>query len=82
MIMKYKDFKVMSQSEMKKVMGGNATISCYLKGAASCTSPTGVPYGGNTPCEGTYEHCESTGDAACATDACCISWTCDSSSGS
>ncbi len=65
---------------MKNVMGGYATIGCFMGGAAACASPNGVPYGGNTPCVGIYASCMATGAAACATDTCCTSWTCNSDS--
>ncbi len=69
--------KKLSRSEMKKVLGGYVTETrCFMGGAAACAGPNGA-YGGWTNCEGDHSHCYTTGTAACATDACCTSWCCD-----
>lgn len=69
--MKYKDFKMMSQNEMKKVMGGNppegggttCKTACYKVGESSGTCTAGTVTIGNTTA--TTCNCSITGATSC-----------------
>ena len=48
MLMKYKDFKTMTNAEMKNVMGGNAPLG----GSGACSASYECPSGGTIQCSG------------------------------
>jgi bacteriocin-like protein len=69
MLMKYKDFKVMSQNEMKKVMGGyppdwgSCTVSCGGAVFNTCSCEAGAIFcasGGHT-----VTSCNCSGNSTC-----------------
>ncbi|MCB0710522.1 MAG: hypothetical protein KDC15_14185 [Chitinophagaceae bacterium] len=66
--MKYKDFKIMTQAEMKSVKGGYVPASPCAAGETAWQCPTeGTGYPGNYVCTGAVTAGECTTPATCST---------------